>query len=184
VAAPAASTRPPVSRAGRLPAPHPRMYDRGLKVISAPPWIALVCIPWWPPPRPVSSAWRTGFPSSLRISGCDGLQLGMYSLPLSPSPVPAHQRAERDLPVHSQRAGPGREHRPFGPSPASVAVPPPQHKSPASWQSRPPTMQVVGTRCKAAGLQRVPAHTGHEARPQYARALDASRAGAAPRATG
>ena len=56
--------------------------------------------------------------------------------------------------------------------------------SPASWQSWPPTKQTVGTRCKAAGLQRVPARTGHEARPHYARARDASRAGAAPRATG
>jgi len=54
------------------------MYDRGLKGHTpAPPRFALVCIPRWPPPRPVSSAWRTGFPSSLRISGCDGLQLGM-----------------------------------------------------------------------------------------------------------
>jgi hypothetical protein len=41
--------------------------------------IALVCIPWWPPPWPVSSAWRTGFPSSLRVSGCDRLHPGMYS---------------------------------------------------------------------------------------------------------
>jgi len=47
------------------------MYDRGLKGHTpAPPRFALVCIPRWPPPRPVSSAWRTGFPSSLRISGC------------------------------------------------------------------------------------------------------------------
>jgi hypothetical protein len=28
--------------------------------------------------------------------------------------------------------------------------------SPASWQSWPPTKQTVGTRCEAAGLQRVP----------------------------
>jgi hypothetical protein len=42
--------------------------------------IALVCIPWWSPPWPVSSAWRTGFPSSLRVSGCDRLHPGMYSL--------------------------------------------------------------------------------------------------------
>ena len=46
--------------------------------------IALVCIPWWPPPWPVSSAWRTGFPSSLRVSGCDRLHPGMY-YPYRPS---------------------------------------------------------------------------------------------------
>jgi hypothetical protein len=86
--------RSPV-RAGP-PAPHPAyVRSRSQSHTPAPPRIALVCIPWWPPPRPVSSAWRTGFPSSLRISGCDRLQLEMYSLP-----VPAPQRAVRDQPVH------------------------------------------------------------------------------------
>lgn len=65
---------------GQTPAPQPRIHDRGLKVMHLRlHGIALVCIPWWPPPRPVSSAWRTGFASSLRVSGCDKLHPGMYS---------------------------------------------------------------------------------------------------------
>jgi hypothetical protein len=68
------------------PAPGPGPGDGGhpacpgLKVVHlCLHGIALVCIPWWPPPWPVSSAWRTGFPSSLRVSGCDRLHPGMYS---------------------------------------------------------------------------------------------------------
>jgi hypothetical protein len=77
---PACPRCPAISRTGRTLAPHPRKYDRGLKVMHLRlHGIALVCIPWWPPPRPVSSAWRTGFPSSLRVSGCGRLHPGMYS---------------------------------------------------------------------------------------------------------
>jgi len=54
------------------------MYDRDLKVIHLRlHGIALTCIPWWRAPRLVSSAWRTGFSSSLRVSGCVTLQPGM-----------------------------------------------------------------------------------------------------------
>ena len=100
VAAPAASTRPPISRAGRSLASHPRIYDRGLKVMHLRlHGIALVCIPWWPPPRPVSSAWRTGFPSSLRVSGCDKLHPGMYSPHRQVTPSKGGAQAEMASPI-------------------------------------------------------------------------------------
>jgi hypothetical protein len=77
MAAPAVSSRPPISRAGRPPAPHPRMYDRDLTVMHLRlHTVALTCIPWWPAPRPVSSAWRIGSLSSLRISGRQGCNRG------------------------------------------------------------------------------------------------------------
>jgi hypothetical protein len=56
--------------------------------------IALVCIPWWPPPWPVSSAWRTGFPSSLRVSGCGKLHPGVYSRPAEPGSTARRLRAD------------------------------------------------------------------------------------------
>ena len=105
VAAPAASTRPPISRTGRSLAPYPRMYDRGLKVMHLRlHGIALVCIPWWPPPRPVSSAWRTGFPSSLRVSGCDKLHPGMY-FPRRAHSVP-YRLIRRSPPASGEAQGP------------------------------------------------------------------------------
>lgn len=119
---------------------------------------------------------------------------GVVSLANRVSLQPAHQRlwqaATRDvLPPVWLCPVPGGHHRSC-PTARSAASPQQAKKRRGTVQPVYPVVDYAGNGHQAVKqhgkgrLQRVPAQLRHELRPQYARILDASRAGAAPRATG